>query len=179
MSLAQRSRREVQRRLARLRDTYGEFPVEEQTVENDPSYFEHGSEYIESGHVGAAGALVRSENGVLLVYHSGGEQWGTPGGGHEPGESLAETAQREIREETATTCRLVDVFYAERKRFVHRDDPERRGYLLEVIFEAEHVSGSPDASEDEEIQAADWFEEPPAPLYDPVAPGTGAWEFEN
>jgi 8-oxo-dGTP diphosphatase len=175
MSLAQRSRREVDRRLTVLRDTYGTFPVDHRTVENDPTRFEDGRAYIDSGHVGAAGALVESEQGVLLVYHGGGGQWGTPGGGHEPDETLAETARREVREETSIVCRPVDIFYAERKRFVNAADPAQRGYLLELIFEAEYVSGSPDASGDDEIEQVGWFEEPPEPLYDPVAPGTGVW----
>jgi len=175
MALAQRSRREVDRRLTSLRETYGQFHLDQRTVKNDPTRFEEGRAYIESGHVGAAGALVKSEQGVLLVYHSGGDQWGTPGGGHEPSESLAETARREVREEASIACRPIDVFYAERKRFVNAADPAQRGYLLELIFEAEYVSGSPDASGDDEIEQTDWFEEPPEPLYDPVAPGTGVW----
>lgn len=176
MSFAQRSRRECNRRLDRLRDEFGAFPVEQRTVENDPSRFEEGRAYIETGHVGAAGALVRSEQGTLLVYHGDGALWGTPGGGHEPGECLTETAVREVREEAAVTCRPVDVFFAERKRFVNAADQEQRGYLLELVFDAEYVDGVPDAASDDEIQEAGWFEEPPEPIYEPVAPGTGLWE---
>jgi len=177
MSLAERSGREVTRRLRRLREQYGEFPVERLTVENDPAFFEHGREYIESGHVGAAGALIRREDaGVLLVYHSEAETWGTPGGGHEPGERLEETARREVREETTVECRVVGVFHAERKRFVHEADPEQRGYLLEAVFEAEYVSGTPDASADDEVTAARWFDQPPEGDLDfRVEPGSGVW----
>jgi len=178
VSLAERSRREVERRVARLREKYGEFPVEQLTVENDPSYFEHGREYIEAGHVGAAGAVIRRDDGcALLIYHSEEETWGPPGGGHEPGETLEETALREVREETTVECRLTGVFRAERKRFVHADDPERRGYLLELFFEAAYVSGTPDASGDDEVTAARWFAEPPAEDLDFwLAAGSGVWD---
>lgn len=177
MSLAERSRHEVERRVARLRAEFGEFPVEQLTVENDPSYFEHGREYIEGGHVGAAGMVIHREDGrVLLIYHSEAETWGPPGGGHEPGETLEETALREVRKETTVECQLTGVFRAERKRFVHEEDPEQRGYLLELFFKAEYVSGTPDASGDDEITAARWFEEPPENDLDfRVEPGSGIW----
>lgn len=176
MSLAERSRHEVSRRLRRLREQYGEFPVERRTVENDPDFFEHGREYIGSGHVGAAGALIRREDaGVLLIYHSESGAWGVPGGSHEPSERLEETARREVREETTVECRIVDVFHAERKRFVNEEDPEQRGYLLEAIFEAEYVSGTPDASADDEVTAARWFARPPENVDRRAAPGSGAW----
>jgi len=176
MSLAERSRREVTRRLDRLRERYGEFPVERRTVENDPAFFDHGKEYIDGGHVGAAGALIRREDGrVLLIYHGEAEAWGPPGGGHEPGETLEETARREVHEETTVECRIVDVFHAERKRFVDETDPERRGYLLEAIFEAAYVSGTPDATDDDEVTDARWFDGPPADVDRRAAPGSGAW----
>jgi ADP-ribose pyrophosphatase YjhB (NUDIX family) len=153
-----RSRRAVERRLARLRERFGEFPVETLTVENDPERFAHGVDTVESGHVGSAGAVVRADDRVLLIRHPDGPVWGPPGGGHEPGERLVETARREVREETGVACRVTGVALATRKRYVHADDPERRGYLLEVLFDADHVRGDPDASADDEVLAAAWVD---------------------
>ena len=50
----------------------------------------------------SATAVIRDEEGrILLVKHGYGRfNWELPGGGAEPGESIAETAVREVREET-------------------------------------------------------------------------------
>ena len=175
MSLAERSRRAVDERIDRLREEYGEFPVETRTVENTSERFADGIEYFESGRRGAAGALVHDDRGrVLLIEHPEGPVWGPPGGGHEPGERFEETARREVREESGVECEITGVFHVERKRFVDGRDPERRGYLAEVTFAAEHVSGTPDASADPEVLGADWFASPPEPLAD-VLVGSDVW----
>jgi len=175
MSFAQRSRRAVDDRIGRLRTEYGSFPIETRTVENDPDYFEDGVDYFEGGHRGAAGALVRDDAGrVLLIKHPDGPVWGPPGGGHEPGERYEGTALREVREETTVECEITGVFGVERKRYVDETDPERRGYLAEVTFEAEHVAGTPDAEQDHDVLGAEWFESPPEPLAD-VLVGEDVW----
>ncbi len=50
----------------------------------------------------AAGTLLVAEASgrVLLLYRADGEGWATPGGMSEPGETPAQTAQRELEEET-------------------------------------------------------------------------------
>jgi 8-oxo-dGTP pyrophosphatase MutT (NUDIX family) len=50
----------------------------------------------------SATAVIRDQAGrVLLVKHGYGHfNWELPGGGAEPGESIADTAVREVREET-------------------------------------------------------------------------------
>ena len=65
--------------------------------------------------IGAA-AVIRDEDGrVLLVRHSYGERnWQIPGGVGEPGESAAQTAVREVREETGlkvTVERLTGIYW--------------------------------------------------------------------
>lgn len=47
-----------------------------------------------------AGALVLEKNAVLLQRRRDGGDWGLPGGAKEPGETLEETARRELFEET-------------------------------------------------------------------------------
>jgi 8-oxo-dGTP pyrophosphatase MutT (NUDIX family) len=175
MSFAERSRRAVDERIDRLREKYGSFPVETRTVENDPAYFDDGVEYFGAGHRGAAGALVRDEVGrVLLIEHPDGPVWETPGGGHDPGRRYEETALREVREETTVECEITGVFRVERKRYVDATDPERRGYLAEVIFGADHVAGTPDAGADPEVLDAEWFASPTEPLADALV-GRDVW----
>ena len=177
-----RSRRAADAELRRLHDDYGEFPVRRVTKRNDPAFFEHGVEYVESGHRGAAGARVVDDDGRILLTREARapETWILPGGGQEPGESFEETANRELREEAGVDIAVTGVWRADRKRFVHREDPERRGYLLELFFTAEPVGGEagvyPERWDDgnEEVLEARWFDSVPddaSPVVtDPLAP---------
>ena len=170
MPVSVRSRRAVDRRIERLREQYGEFPLHQVTVENDPEFFEHGREFFEAGGRGGAGARVTDADGqLLLIRHPNApDTWTFPGGGHEPGETFAETARREVWEETGVDCDVTGVWQAVRKRFVHANDPERRGYLLSVFFTAEYGGGEAgryperwDDDAEEEILGVSWFENPP------------------
>ena len=180
--LSVRSRRDLDAELRRLRAVYGEFPVRRVTACNDPEFFEHGVEYVESGHRGAAGARVTDSEGCILLTREARapETWILPGGGHEPGESFEETARRELWEEAGVDIDVTGVWRADRKRFVHREEPQRRGYLLELFFTAEAVGGEagvyPDRWDEgnEEVLDARWFDSVPenaAPVVtEPLAP---------
>ena len=50
----------------------------------------------------AASVVITDERGRVLLVHEdyGRHRWGLPGGRHEPGESIEETAVREAKEET-------------------------------------------------------------------------------
>jgi 8-oxo-dGTP diphosphatase len=65
--------------------------------------------------VGAAAVVLDDRGHVLLVRHSYGRlNWELPGGASEPRESFAETALRELREETsleAVAERLTGIYY--------------------------------------------------------------------
>ena len=53
-----------------------------------------------------ASAVVIHEGRVLLILREDAEIWGLPGGQVEPGESIAEAARREVREETGLEVQL-------------------------------------------------------------------------
>jgi len=65
--------------------------------------------------IGAAAAVFDEADQVLLVRHTYGRfNWELPGGASEPGETLAETAVRELEEETGLVGQarsLVGVYY--------------------------------------------------------------------
>jgi ADP-ribose pyrophosphatase YjhB (NUDIX family) len=175
MPLAERSRRAVERRLARLRADYLAVPLETATVENDHDFVEAGRELVERGAIGRPASSSGPRGRVLLGNHSGRAAWAPPGGGHEPGETLEETAHREVRGETGVGTDVVGVYHARRKRFVDRTDPGRRDYLPEIVFAAEHVAGTPDEGDDDEVAAAARLERPPEPVVDLAAERSGAW----
>jgi 8-oxo-dGTP diphosphatase len=66
-------------------------------------------------------ALVVRGSEVALVRHRGGAMpWGLPGGGMHPHETLEEAVQREVREETGCTVRVVrlhGIYYANHRGY--------------------------------------------------------------
>lgn len=181
--LSLRTRRAAAARLTALRNEFGEFPIVPVTRINDPEFFEHGVQYFEAGHRGAAGARVLDDEGKLLLIREARapETWVLPGGGHESGETFPETARREVWEEAGVKCEITGVWRAVLKRFVREDDPECRGYLTELVFTAEAVGGEaavhPDRWDDEAgevVLEASWFDTVPENAHpvvtDPTAP---------
>ena len=67
--------------------------------------------------IGAAAVVLGQGGDVLLVRHAYGPlNWEVPGGASEPGESIVETALRELREETgldAAAESLVSIYWNE------------------------------------------------------------------
>ena len=176
MDVEKETRKNISRRIDRLQERYGSFPIDEETVENNPDYFKHGKEMAEEGWIGDAGAWVTDDaNRVLLIRHKGSpNEWGVPGGGHEPGETMEETARREVREETGAECTITDVNYARRKTIVLSPNHDERYYMLTVIFDAKYDGGSISIS-DEEVVEAKWFSESPENVLDFVEKHVSTW----
>ena len=98
------------------------------------------------------GVVIRDElNRVLLEKRSDCGLWGLPGGRIEPGESARDTAIREVREETGLVVRitgLMGVYSEAAERVV--TFPERVVQLIDIIINAEVVSGALQASTESE-----------------------------
>jgi len=180
MDVEEKTEIEVRRRLNRLEDRYGSFEVHEETVENDPDFFESGKGMAEQGWIGDAGAWITDEKRrALMIRHEGApDEWGMPGGGHEPGETMEETAKREVREETGVECTVVDVNFARRKTIMLESNPEERYYMLTVVFDARYEGGTIVIG-DEEILEAKWFSEPPENVLEFVWEQLAEWESDN
>ena len=80
-----------------------------------PARADTGNPHWRGRLVGAAAVILDGEGRVLLVRHTYGRfNWDLPGGASEPGESVTETALRELREETgldAAAERLTGIYY--------------------------------------------------------------------
>lgn len=96
---------------------WGQAPDRERTVDVSGYAFPETPDAI---FPWAAVALVSdpARERVLLIRHEGHDYgWEPPGGKGEPGESVAETARREVREETGLVARVEDLLLVERLQF--------------------------------------------------------------
>ncbi|ELK45830.1 NUDIX hydrolase [Halobacillus sp. BAB-2008] len=87
--------------------------------------------------------LVFNDSGELLLQHrSDTEEWGLPGGAMEPGESLEETAARELFEKTGLRAEgftFIDQLSGKEFYFKYPNGDEV--YNVIGIYEAQHTFG--------------------------------------
>jgi ADP-ribose pyrophosphatase YjhB (NUDIX family) len=111
--------------------------------------------------VPAASAVVVDDAGrVLLHKRTDNEFWSIPGGSMEPGESIAETIVREVREETgieATVDKILGVYSNPRHVSVYDDGEVRQQFS--VCFLCRAVGGELQTSkESSEVRFVDLAE---------------------
>lgn len=99
--------------------------------------------------------MVLAEGSLLLVRRTDNGAWGLPGGSMELGETLEETAVRELYEETgytAQTLKLFDVFSGPELyyKYPHGDEV----YNVVVVYLCNQVEGesAPDVDEVSELK---------------------------
>ncbi|MGX4657206.1 NUDIX domain-containing protein [Micromonospora sp. SCSIO 07396] len=98
----------------------------------------------------AVSVFVRDEQArVLLIRRTDNGLWSLPGGGQEIGESVAETAVRETREETGISVEVVGMVgvYSDPGHVIEYSDGEVR-QQFSLCFRAVPVSGIPTPSDE-------------------------------
>lgn len=98
------------------------------------------------------GALVWRGDEILLVKRGkppAQGEWSLPGGAQELGETVEETARREVREETG--CEIGELSFLGVFDSLERDDEGRVRYHFTLVdFETDWVSGEPSPGEAED-----------------------------
>lgn len=113
----------------------------------------------------SAGVLVLDEKDRLLLAHrTDNEMWGLPGGSMEPGETLEETAKRELFEEAGlvgNNMKLLDLFSGEDLYYMYPNGDEV--YIVAAIYICRDYSGTlkADGEEMRELQFFDCENLPP------------------
>ncbi|MEK2475531.1 NUDIX domain-containing protein [Streptomyces noursei] len=89
-------------------------------------------------------AVVRDEHGhILLIHKTDNDLWALPGGGHDVGESVAQTVIREVEEETGISVVVEDIIglYTDPQHVMAYDDGEVR-QQFSICFRARPVGGT-------------------------------------
>lgn len=99
--------------------------------------------------VPSANVAVTNDVGQLLMIHrTDNDNWAFPGGAMDLGESLVDTAVREVKEETGIDCEvtgLVGIYTDPKHVILYTSDGEAR-QEFSVLFTARAVSGVPTPS---------------------------------
>lgn len=108
------------------------------------SYISEMRKYIGHQPMLSAGAtvVVIKDNKILLNLRSDTNTWGIPGGATELGETLEETATRELKEETNLDCKsfnLLNVFSGKDFYFKYPNGDEL--YSVVALYLANDVTG--------------------------------------
>lgn len=113
-------------------------------------------DYLDDPRAPKANSLVPSANVVvcderdriLLIQRSDNGNWALPGGAMDIGETIVQTAVREVAEETGITCvitGLVGIYTNPNHVIEYTSDGEVR-QEFSVVFTAEAVTGDPTTS---------------------------------
>jgi ADP-ribose pyrophosphatase YjhB (NUDIX family) len=123
-----------------------------QIVENERELAVLLEEYT---YVRAAGGIVRNAEGqILMIFRRG--VWDFPKGKAEQGETIEETAVREVLEETGIQARIAN---ARSFSVFHTYDTYGPKMLKETVwYEMEAVAGSVKPQTEEQIAQAVWVE---------------------
>ena len=119
------------------------------------SYIKEIRKHIGHAPMLSAGAtvVVIKDGKILLNLRSDTNTWGIPGGALELGETLEQTAARELKEETnltASAFRLLNVFSGPDFYFKYPNGDEL--YSVVTLFLAEYVSGKLRITDGESFQ---------------------------
>lgn len=100
-------------------------------------------------------AIVQDDQGrVLMIHKTDNDKWALPGGGHEPGESIADTVVREVKEETGYDVQVETLTgtYTNPNHVMSYDDGEVR-QQFSIAFRARLVGGQKrTSSESSEVE---------------------------
>lgn len=111
----------------------------------------------------AAGAVVWNPRGeAAFVETQWSDGWVLPGGSVEDGETFAEAAEREVREETGLDAEVLHPGRVEEQVF-RADTGTVRGWFVAFAARTDQTGFGDDVGEhDDEIAATAWFRDPPA-----------------
>ncbi|MEV4150171.1 NUDIX domain-containing protein [Amycolatopsis sp. NPDC049691] len=120
-------------------------------------YFNDPNAPVANSVVPSVTVAVRDDVGrILLIHKIDNDLWALPGGGHDAGERIADTAVREVKEETGLQIDVVRLIgtYTDPNHVMAYDDGEVR-QQFSLCFEGRWIGGEP-REDGKETKAVRW-----------------------
>lgn len=160
--LTRRSRERTDAVLVDHAAEWGPFRVRELEWAHSAEDHDRLRERFEREANGGAGVWLTRDDAVLLVRHEDEDAWSDPGGKREAGETFAEAARRETREEAGVDVEFDGVLEIHAVTHVAPERPPLVSPI--VIFAGTYAGGEPAPNADDRVAAVRWFTEHPEPL---------------
>ncbi|MFC4908410.1 NUDIX hydrolase [Actinomadura gamaensis] len=101
--------------------------------------------------VPSVNVVVTNDNGeILMIRRTDNENWALPGGAIDLGESIAEAAVRETKEETGIDCEITGLvgLYSDPKHLIHYTSNDEVRQEFSVLLTARPTGGTPQPSDE-------------------------------
>lgn len=136
---------------------------QEQPQTADELFAAYKANHFAVGPMASGEAVVLRGNEILLVRRGDDGLWALPGGITDPGETLAQSAVRELREEAGIVGKAVELLGVFDSRIWHS---EKKIHFYHAVFLIEAENDVPEGNE--EVTAVRYFAEQNLP---PLSPG--------